>query len=126
MLRAFKEALVMLVVLTLITGVVYPLVVTGIAHAVFPAQADGSLIERGGKPVGSALIGQPFSDPKYFWGRPSATAPMPYNAGASSRVEPGTAQPGARRCSQGAHRGAADRRSRQQGRRARRSRHRVG
>jgi K+-transporting ATPase ATPase C chain len=93
MLRAFKEAFVMLVVLTLITGVVYPLVVTGIAHAVFPAQAAGSLIERGGKPVGSALVGQPFSDPKYFWGRPSATAPMPYNAGASSGSNQGPLNP---------------------------------
>jgi len=84
MLRTFKDALLMLVVLTVITGVVYPLIVTGIAQGLFSAQANGSLIERDGKPVGSALIGQPFSDPKYFWSRASATAPMPYNAGASS------------------------------------------
>ncbi len=84
MVRTFREALLMLVALTLVTGVVYPFVVTGIAQVVFSEQANGSLIERDGKVVGSALIGQPFSDPKYFWGRPSATSPMPYNAGASS------------------------------------------
>ena len=93
MLRSFKEAFVMLVALTLVTGVVYPLLVTGIAKAVFPGQAAGSLIERNGKTVGSALIGQPFSDPKYFWSRPSATAPMPYNAGASSGSNQGPLNP---------------------------------
>jgi K+-transporting ATPase ATPase C chain len=93
MLRSFKEAFVMLVALTLVTGVVYPLLVTGIAKAVFPGQAEGSLIERNGKVVGSALIGQPFSDPKYFWSRPSATAPMPYNAGASSGSNQGPLNP---------------------------------
>ena len=84
MLRTFKESLLMLVVLTVVTGVVYPLVVTGIAQGVFPAQANGSLVERDGKAVGSALIGQPFASPKYFWSRPSATSPYPYNASASS------------------------------------------
>ena len=93
MLRTFKDALLMLVVLTVVTGVVYPLVVTGIAQAVFPAQANGSLIERDGKVVGSALIGQPFSDPKYFWSRASATGPMPYNAGASSGSNQGPLNP---------------------------------
>ena len=93
MLRSFKEAFVMLVALTLVTGVVYPLLVTGIAKAVFPGQAEGSLIERNGKVVGSALIGQPFSDPKYFWSRPSATSPMPYNAGASSGSNQGPLNP---------------------------------
>jgi len=79
-----KPAIIVLVLLSLVTGVVYPLVVTGIAQVVFPAQANGSLIFRDGKPVGSRLIGQPFDDPKYFWGRLSATAPFAYNAGAST------------------------------------------
>jgi K+-transporting ATPase ATPase C chain len=84
MVRTFKDALVMLIVLTVVTGIAYPLIVTGVAQAMLPHAANGSIIERDGKAVGSTLIGQPFSDPKYFWGRPSATAPMPYNAGASS------------------------------------------
>src|SRR6059036_1317186 len=78
-----RPALVILLLMTLITGVGYPLVVTGIAQALFPAQANGSLIVKDGKPVGSTLIGQPFDDPKYFWSRPSATSPFAYNAGAS-------------------------------------------
>jgi K+-transporting ATPase ATPase C chain len=73
-----------LIVLTLATGVAYPLLVTGIAQAVFPFQANGSLIAKGGTVVGSALIGQRFDDPKYFWGRPSGTSPFGYNAAASS------------------------------------------
>ena len=79
-----RPALMSLLLLTLITGVAYPLVVTGIARLVFPYQADGSLIVKEGKVVGSALIGQPFDDPRHFWGRPSATSPHAYNAGASS------------------------------------------
>jgi K+-transporting ATPase ATPase C chain len=79
-----RPALMTLLLLTILTGVVYPLVVTGIAQVVFPFQANGSLIVKGGKPVGSALIGQPFDDPRYFWGRPSATTPFGYNAGSSS------------------------------------------
>jgi potassium-transporting ATPase KdpC subunit len=79
-----RAAVVSLAALTILTGVIYPLVVTGIAQVVFPYQANGSLLVKNGKVVGSALIGQPFDDPRYFWGRPSATSPYPYNAGASS------------------------------------------
>ena len=93
MLRTFKDSLMMLVVLTLLTGVVYPLLITGIAQGVFRDRADGSVIVQDGKAVGSSLVGQPFSDPKYFWGRPSATAPMPYNAGASSGSNQGPLNP---------------------------------
>jgi potassium-transporting ATPase KdpC subunit len=84
MLSNFRPALVILALLTLVTGVAYPLVVTGIAQAVFPVQANGSLVVKEGKVVGSALIGQPFDDPKYFWSRPSATSPFADNAGASA------------------------------------------
>ena len=79
-----RPALSLFVLLSAITGLAYPLAVTGIAGAVFPEQAAGSLILQDGKPVGSSLIGQNFSDPKHFWGRPSATSPMPYNAASSS------------------------------------------
>lgn len=88
-----RPALVLFGALTLITGVAYPLVVTGAAQALFPEQASGSLILRDGKPVGSSLIGQNFSDPKNFWGRPSATGPMPYNASASSGSNQGPLNP---------------------------------
>lgn len=79
-----RPALVSLIFFTLITGVAYPLVVTGIAQVMFPFKANGSLIVKDGKVVGSALIGQPFDEPKYFWGRPSATSPFGYNAASSS------------------------------------------
>lgn len=88
-----RPALVLFVLLSVITGLVYPLAVTGAAQALFPAQAAGSLVLQGGKPVGSALIGQSFSDPKHFWGRPSATSPMPYNAAASSGSNQGPLNP---------------------------------
>ena len=70
-----RPALVLFVLLTLITGVAYPLLITGIGQGLFPSQANGSVIERDGKAVGSALVGQVFSAPKYFWSRPSATSP---------------------------------------------------
>jgi potassium-transporting ATPase KdpC subunit len=83
-----RPAVMLFLVLTLITGVIYPAVVTAIAKSAFPRQAAGSMIERHGKPIGSELIGQPFTDPKYFWSRPSATTdadskPLPYNAQSS-------------------------------------------
>jgi N-acetylmuramic acid 6-phosphate etherase len=79
-----RPALILLVVLTVVTGVIYPVIVTVIAQVVFPHQANGSLIVKDGKVVGSELIGQPFDDPKYFWSRPSATSPFGYNAASSS------------------------------------------
>jgi K+-transporting ATPase ATPase C chain len=88
-----RPALIMLVVLSVLTGLVYPAVVTGVAQLVFPRQANGSLIVKDGKTVGSTLIGQPFDDPKYFWGRPSATSPFPYNAAASSGSNQGPTNP---------------------------------
>lgn len=86
-------ALRMLVVLSVLTGVAYPYLVTGIAQVAFPRAANGSLIPGGGKILGSMLIGQPFDDPKYFWSRPSATLPQPYNGGASSGSNQGTRNP---------------------------------
>ena len=83
----------MLLTLTLLTGVIYPLAVTGLAQLFLPSLADGSLIIRDGKVIGSELIGQQFDDPKYFWGRPSATSPFPYNAAASSGSNLGPTNP---------------------------------
>ena len=83
----------MLIVMSVVTGVVYPLVVTGIAQVAFPGAANGSLISVNGKAMGSSLIGQPFDDPKYFWSRPSATSPQPYNAMASSGSNQGPLNP---------------------------------
>lgn len=93
MLKELRPALVLFLVLSVLTGIAYPLAVTGIAQLVFPRQAHGSLIEREGKPVGSDLIGQPFSDPRFFWGRPSATMPQPYNGLASSGSNLGPTNP---------------------------------
>ena len=88
-----RPALTMLAILTLLTGLVYPLAVTGLAQWFFPHQANGSLIVRDGTVVGSALIGQYFYEPKYFWGRPSATSPFPYNATASAGSNLGPTNP---------------------------------
>lgn len=93
MLKEFRPALISFIVLSLLTGIVYPLLVTGIAQGLMPQQANGSLIMKGSKAIGSKLIGQNFSDPKYFWSRPSATSPMPYNAGASSGSNQGPTNP---------------------------------
>ncbi len=84
MLSELRPAIVVLLSMTFITGLVYPLAVTAVAQIVFPNQSNGSLIVKDGQVVGSSLIGQPFDDPQYFWGRLSATGPFPYNAGASS------------------------------------------
>lgn len=88
-----RPAVSLFVLLTAVTGAVYPLAVTGIAKAAFPEAAAGSLIVKDGKAVGSRLIGQNFTDPKYFWGRPSAIGPMPYNASASSGSNQGPLNP---------------------------------
>jgi K+-transporting ATPase ATPase C chain len=94
--RLIRNAISMLLVMTLITGIAYPLIVTGVAQALFPHQANGSLVEKDGKPIGSELIGQSFDDPKYFWGRPSATAPQPYNGTASNGSNQGPTNPALR------------------------------
>ncbi len=88
-----RPAFVLFAALTVVTGAIYPGLVTAIAQLAFPGPANGSLVERDGKPVGSALVGQPFSSPKYFWGRPSATGPYPYNAAASSGSNLGPLNP---------------------------------
>jgi K+-transporting ATPase ATPase C chain len=88
-----RPALVLFGLFTVLTGLVYPAVTTGVAQLLFPHRANGSLIVRDGRVVGSELIGQPFSDPGYFWSRPSATGPTPYNAAASSGSNLGPTNP---------------------------------
>jgi potassium-transporting ATPase KdpC subunit len=92
-LRQLRIATIALILFTVITGILYPLVITGIAQVVFPAQANGSLIQKGMTIRGSALIGQPFTDPAYFWGRLSATGPMAYNSAASTGSNYGPLNP---------------------------------
>jgi len=88
----FRPAIVSLILFTILCGIIYPLLVTGIAQLAFPRQANGSLIQAGERSVGSTLVGQSFTDPRYFWGRPSATIP-PYNAAASSGSNLGPTNP---------------------------------
>jgi K+-transporting ATPase ATPase C chain len=82
--KQLRPAIIIFLALTIVTGIVYPLIVTGVAELFFKDKANGSLLYIDGKPVGSALIGQQFDDPKYFWGRPSATAPAPYDSSSSA------------------------------------------
>ncbi len=93
MISTLRPALVLFLVLSLITGIGYPLIVTAIAQAGMPFQAGGSIVERNGKAVGSSLIGQTFTDPRHFWGRPSATSPGPGNATASGGSNLGPSNP---------------------------------
>jgi len=93
MLKELKPAFLVFLALTVITGVLYPGVVTGIGQLLFKSQANGSIVERDGKAVGSELLGQAFSSPKYFWARPSATGPMPNNGAVSSGSNQGATNP---------------------------------
>lgn len=93
MLSQLRPAAVLLALFTLLTGLVYPLAVTASAQLLFPRQANGSLVEANGRVVGSSLVGQAFDDARYFWGRPSATTPVPYNAAASSGSNLGPTNP---------------------------------
>lgn len=93
MTTVIRPAITLFILLSLVTGVAYPLLTTGLGQTLFPSQAAGSLVEVEGKLVGSALIGQNFTDPRYFWGRPSATGPEPYNAAASSGSNLGPLNP---------------------------------
>ena len=91
--QQLRPAASLLIALTLVLGIAYPLAITGVAHLAFPSQAEGSLVREEGKLIGSHLIGQAFSEPKYFWGRPSATAPQPYNGIASGGSNLGPLNP---------------------------------
>ncbi|WP_109123853.1 potassium-transporting ATPase subunit KdpC [Dyella sp. C11] len=91
--KLIRSAIVMLLLMTVITGVAYPLAVTGLAQVLFPSQANGSLIVKDGRPIGSSLMGQSFDDPRYFWGRPSATTPQPNNGTSSTGSNLGPTNP---------------------------------
>jgi potassium-transporting ATPase KdpC subunit len=93
MLADLRAAALMLILFTILLGLAYPLVVTGAAHLLFPRQAEGSILSVGGRPAGSSLLGQHFSDPRYFWGRPSATAPVPCDGRGSAGSNLGTGNP---------------------------------
>ena len=96
MFKIIRQSVVMLLLMTVLVGIGYPLAATGMAQILFPHQANGSVIEKNGRPVGSELIGQYFDDPRYFWGRPSATAPQPYNGAASNGSNQGPTNPALR------------------------------
>ncbi len=96
MLNLIRSALSMLGLFTVLTGLLYPATITGLAQGLFPEKARGSLIHKDNRLIGSALIGQSFSSARYFWGRPSATAPFPYNAGASTGSNLGPSNPALR------------------------------
>lgn len=91
--RYMRPGLSLVILMTLVTGIIYPLIITGIGKAAFSSQAEGSLLRRDGVLVGSQLIGQNFTDSKYFWGRPSATSPQPYNGIASAGTNLGPLNP---------------------------------
>lgn len=91
--KQIKTASILLLLLTILTGLIYPAIVTGLAQLLFPWRANGSLMEENGKTIGSLLIGQSFTEPKYFWGRPSATMPFSYNAANSSGSNLGPTNP---------------------------------
>ena len=99
--RYIRPAGCLIIAMTLLLGVIYPAAITAVGSALFPSQAAGSLIYAGKTLLGSRLIGQKFSDPKYFWGRPSATSPQPYNGLRIRRIQSRTAQSGLARCGQG-------------------------
>jgi potassium-transporting ATPase KdpC subunit len=101
MLKQLRAAMMSLLVLTFVTGLLYPALVTGVAQLLLPSQANGSLVVKDGKTVGSRLIGQPFDDPKYFWGRPSATSPFPDNAASSGGSNQGPTNPDLQKAVQG-------------------------
>jgi K+-transporting ATPase ATPase C chain len=91
--KLIRQCVVLFIAMTVLTGILYPLAATGLAQALFHAKANGSLLEKDGKTVGSTLIGQAFSEPRYFWGRPSATAPNPNNGASSSGSNQGPTNP---------------------------------